>query len=188
MQSFRRNISWFHGDVAYVEGICSCFCFHGSFISLVYIRFTVFQISQQLHGFFTRFICCSQSCAILVEFHCGIFTYFIYGLAYVMVKSERIIWKIIDHISFLVSSCMLFLALGYYKFDRKKYKRGHLMSIRLKLLLSYAAMLFIPLIMMIITAMLLIVVFRGDFQSIRDQLSSGAGLLRIRIWNIRSRK
>ncbi|NQX64550.1 HAMP domain-containing histidine kinase [Paenibacillus alba] len=50
------------------------------------------------------------------------------------------------------------------------------MSIRLKLLYSYAAMLLIPLIMMIITAMLLVVVFRGDFQSIREQLHSGVGL------------
>ncbi|UKS25514.1 HAMP domain-containing histidine kinase [Paenibacillus sp. HWE-109] len=50
------------------------------------------------------------------------------------------------------------------------------MSIRLKLLLSYAAMLLIPLVMMIITAMLLLVVFRGDFQNIRDQLSSGVGM------------
>ncbi|MEC0268876.1 HAMP domain-containing sensor histidine kinase [Paenibacillus anseongense] len=50
------------------------------------------------------------------------------------------------------------------------------MSIRLKLLLSYAAMLLIPLVMMIITAILLIVVFRGDFQGIREQVSSGVGL------------
>ncbi|MBA2936869.1 HAMP domain-containing histidine kinase [Paenibacillus sp. CGMCC 1.16610] len=50
------------------------------------------------------------------------------------------------------------------------------MSIRLKLLLSYAAMLLIPLVMMMITAILLIVVFRGDFQGIREQVSSGVGL------------
>ncbi|NOV03859.1 sensor histidine kinase [Paenibacillus planticolens] len=50
------------------------------------------------------------------------------------------------------------------------------MSIRLKLLLSYAAMLLIPLVMMMITAVLLVVVFRGDFQSIRDQLHTGVGL------------
>ncbi|MFD0696929.1 ATP-binding protein [Paenibacillus sp. GCM10027628] len=50
------------------------------------------------------------------------------------------------------------------------------MSIRLKLLLSYAAMLIIPLVMMIITAALLVVVFRGDFQSIRDQYGSNSGL------------
>lgn len=47
------------------------------------------------------------------------------------------------------------------------------MSIRLKLLLSYAAMLIIPLVMMMITAMLLVVVFRGDLQTIRDQYSIG---------------
>jgi hypothetical protein len=39
-----------------------------------------------------------------------------------------------------------------------------------------AAMLLIPLVMMIITAVLLVVVFKGDFQSIRDQYGSGAGL------------
>ncbi|MCY9661645.1 HAMP domain-containing sensor histidine kinase [Paenibacillus chondroitinus] len=50
------------------------------------------------------------------------------------------------------------------------------MSIRLKLLLSYAAMLLVPLVMMMITAILLIVVFRGDFQGIREQVSSGVGL------------
>ena len=44
------------------------------------------------------------------------------------------------------------------------------MSIRLRLLISYAAMLLVPLIMMIITAALLVLVFRGDFQGIRDQL------------------
>ncbi|TDF95138.1 sensor histidine kinase [Paenibacillus piri] len=45
------------------------------------------------------------------------------------------------------------------------------MSIRLKLLLSYAAMLFIPLVMIIITAILLTIVFRGDLQNIRDTYS-----------------
>ncbi|TXK76967.1 HAMP domain-containing sensor histidine kinase [Paenibacillus sp. N3.4] len=50
------------------------------------------------------------------------------------------------------------------------------MSIRLKLLLSYAAMLVIPLFIMIITAGLLIVVFRGDVQSVRDQYVSSGGL------------
>ncbi|MGO4495423.1 ATP-binding protein [Paenibacillus sp. 2RAB27] len=50
------------------------------------------------------------------------------------------------------------------------------MSIRLRLLLSYAAMLLVPLVMMIITAALLVLVFRGDFQGIRDQLRTGVGL------------
>jgi signal transduction histidine kinase len=50
------------------------------------------------------------------------------------------------------------------------------MSIRLKLLFSYAAMLIIPLVMMIITALLLVIVFRGDFQNIRDTYGSGQGL------------
>jgi signal transduction histidine kinase len=52
----------------------------------------------------------------------------------------------------------------------------HWMSIRLKLLLSYAAMLVIPLVMMLITAMLLVIVFRGDFQNIRDTYGSGKNL------------
>ncbi|MCD1259692.1 HAMP domain-containing histidine kinase [Paenibacillus athensensis] len=43
------------------------------------------------------------------------------------------------------------------------------MSIRLKLLLSYAAMLIVPLLMMVITAALLIVVFRGDVRSLWQQ-------------------
>ncbi|GIP23806.1 HAMP domain-containing sensor histidine kinase [Paenibacillus sp. J22TS3] len=43
------------------------------------------------------------------------------------------------------------------------------MSIRLKLILSYAAMLVIPLFMMIFTAILLTLVFRGDLQNIKDQ-------------------
>lgn len=42
------------------------------------------------------------------------------------------------------------------------------MSIRLKLLLSYAAMLIIPLILIIMTAFLLALVYRGDVQNIRD--------------------
>jgi signal transduction histidine kinase len=50
------------------------------------------------------------------------------------------------------------------------------MSIRLKLLFSYAAMLVIPLVIMLITAGLLIVVFRGDFQSVRDQYGAGVAL------------
>ncbi|GIP26572.1 two-component sensor histidine kinase [Paenibacillus sp. J23TS9] len=43
------------------------------------------------------------------------------------------------------------------------------MSIRIKLLLSYAAMLIIPLVITFFTAILLIVVFRGDLQTIREQ-------------------
>ncbi|MEI7026237.1 sensor histidine kinase [Paenibacillus sp. y28] len=43
------------------------------------------------------------------------------------------------------------------------------MSIRLRLLISYAAMLLIPLVMLIITAILLVILFRGDFQSIQEQ-------------------
>lgn len=46
------------------------------------------------------------------------------------------------------------------------------MSIRLKLLLSYAAMLVIPLVLMMVTVMLLFTVFRGDFQTIRDTYGS----------------
>lgn len=46
------------------------------------------------------------------------------------------------------------------------------MSIRLKLLLSYAAMLIIPLVTMLITAALLVVAFRGDLQTLRDQYAS----------------
>jgi signal transduction histidine kinase len=42
------------------------------------------------------------------------------------------------------------------------------MSIRLRLLLSYAAMLLIPLIMIILTSLLLVMVFHGDVQNIRD--------------------
>ncbi|KIL40312.1 histidine kinase [Gordoniibacillus kamchatkensis] len=49
------------------------------------------------------------------------------------------------------------------------------MSIRLKLLLSYAAMLIIPLVTMIVTAALLIIVFRGDFQTIREQYAAQDG-------------
>ncbi|MFK7694387.1 ATP-binding protein [Paenibacillus sp. HJGM_3] len=42
------------------------------------------------------------------------------------------------------------------------------MSIRLKLLLSYAAMLVIPVVLMVVTAMLLLSAFRGDFQMIHE--------------------
>ncbi|ULO04697.1 HAMP domain-containing protein [Paenibacillus sp. 19GGS1-52] len=42
------------------------------------------------------------------------------------------------------------------------------MSIRMKLLLSYAAMLIIPLILLIATSLLLAVVFRGDLQSLKS--------------------
>lgn len=48
------------------------------------------------------------------------------------------------------------------------------MSIRIKLLLSYAAMLIIPLVITFFTALLLIVVFRGDLQTIREQYGAGA--------------
>ncbi|MEC0240197.1 HAMP domain-containing sensor histidine kinase [Paenibacillus dokdonensis] len=48
------------------------------------------------------------------------------------------------------------------------------MSIRIKLLLSYAAMLIIPLVITFFTAILLIVVFRGDLQTIREQYGAGA--------------
>ncbi|WP_028552667.1 sensor histidine kinase [Paenibacillus sp. UNC451MF] len=43
------------------------------------------------------------------------------------------------------------------------------MSIRFKLLLSYAAMLIIPLILIIMTAALLVVAYRGDLQNIREE-------------------
>lgn len=46
------------------------------------------------------------------------------------------------------------------------------MTIRMRLLLSYAAMLVIPLVLMMLTAIVLIVAFRGDLQSIRDQYGS----------------
>ncbi|WP_442604218.1 ATP-binding protein [Paenibacillus sp. KN14-4R] len=48
------------------------------------------------------------------------------------------------------------------------------MSIRIKLLLSYAAMLIIPLVITFFTAILLTVVFRGDLQTIREQYGAGA--------------
>jgi len=48
------------------------------------------------------------------------------------------------------------------------------MSIRIKLLLSYAAMLIIPLVITFFTAVLLTVVFRGDLQTIREQYGAGA--------------
>ncbi|USB31791.1 HAMP domain-containing sensor histidine kinase [Paenibacillus sp. YPG26] len=43
------------------------------------------------------------------------------------------------------------------------------MSIRLKLILSYAAMLVVPLIMMVITAILLTFVFKGDLQALHEK-------------------
>ncbi|MNX50295.1 Sensor histidine kinase YycG [compost metagenome] len=43
------------------------------------------------------------------------------------------------------------------------------MSIRLKLILSYAAMLVVPLILMVITALLLTFVFRGDLQALHEK-------------------
>jgi signal transduction histidine kinase len=46
------------------------------------------------------------------------------------------------------------------------------MSIRLKLLFSYAAMLVIPLFLMILTALLLVVVFRGDLQNLKSLYES----------------
>jgi signal transduction histidine kinase len=42
------------------------------------------------------------------------------------------------------------------------------MSIRLKLLLSYAAMLLVPLVLLILTSLLLVVVYRGDVQHLRS--------------------
>lgn len=42
------------------------------------------------------------------------------------------------------------------------------MSIRMKLLLSYAAMLIVPLFLMVLTALLLVVVFRGDLQNLKS--------------------
>ncbi|WP_409343125.1 sensor histidine kinase [Paenibacillus sp. MBLB4367] len=41
------------------------------------------------------------------------------------------------------------------------------MSIRVRLLLSYAAMLVVPVVLMVITALLLVIVFRGDVQDLR---------------------
>jgi signal transduction histidine kinase len=46
------------------------------------------------------------------------------------------------------------------------------MSIRLKLLLSYAAMLVVPLVLMLVTSLLLVVVFRGDLQNVKSFYSS----------------
>ncbi|WP_433942990.1 sensor histidine kinase [Paenibacillus sp. SN-8-1] len=43
------------------------------------------------------------------------------------------------------------------------------MSIRLKLILSYAAMLVVPLVLMVITALLLTFVFRGDLQALHEK-------------------
>ncbi|WP_123040497.1 sensor histidine kinase [Cohnella candidum] len=42
------------------------------------------------------------------------------------------------------------------------------MSIRLKLLISYAAMLIVPLILMVVTALLFVFVYRGDIQNIKS--------------------
>jgi signal transduction histidine kinase len=42
------------------------------------------------------------------------------------------------------------------------------MSIRLKLLFSYAAMLIVPLVLIVLTALLLVFVFRGDLQNLRS--------------------
>ncbi|MFC5406322.1 sensor histidine kinase [Cohnella soli] len=42
------------------------------------------------------------------------------------------------------------------------------MSIRLKLILSYLAMLVVPLVLLVLTAMLLVVVFQGDLQNFRN--------------------
>lgn len=50
------------------------------------------------------------------------------------------------------------------------------MSIRLKLLLSYVAMLVIPLVVTIITAVLITVVHRGDFENIQDQYANRTDL------------
>lgn len=46
------------------------------------------------------------------------------------------------------------------------------MSIRLKLLLSYAAMLFVPLLLLAVTAMLLTIVYHGDVQSLKSAYES----------------
>ncbi len=52
------------------------------------------------------------------------------------------------------------------------------MSIRLKLLLSYAAMLIIPLVLIIMITMLLVVVFRGDLQNIREMYRPKADIFK----------
>lgn len=46
------------------------------------------------------------------------------------------------------------------------------MSIRLKFLLSYAAMLVVPLLLLVLTAMLLTIVYRGDVQSLKSAYES----------------
>ncbi|MBE1442146.1 ATP-binding protein [Paenibacillus sp. OAS669] len=46
------------------------------------------------------------------------------------------------------------------------------MSIRFKLLLSYAAMLIIPLILILMTTLLLVIVYRGDLQNLHDVYGS----------------
>lgn len=48
------------------------------------------------------------------------------------------------------------------------------MSIRLKLLLSYAAMLIIPLILILMTAALLVIAYRGDLQNLHDEYKTPA--------------
>lgn len=46
------------------------------------------------------------------------------------------------------------------------------MSIRLKFLLSYAAMLVVPLLLLVLTALLLTVVYHGDVQSLKSAYES----------------
>lgn len=46
------------------------------------------------------------------------------------------------------------------------------MSIRWKFLLSYAAMLVVPLLLLIITAMLMSIVYHGDVQSLKSTYES----------------
>ncbi|RAV16393.1 sensor histidine kinase [Paenibacillus contaminans] len=49
------------------------------------------------------------------------------------------------------------------------------MSIRLRLILSYAAMLVVPVVLMFITVLLLVVVFRGDLQNLHDMYGEERG-------------
>ncbi len=42
------------------------------------------------------------------------------------------------------------------------------MSIRLRLILSYAAMLIVPLVLFMLAALLLVLVYKGDLQNIRN--------------------
>ena len=46
------------------------------------------------------------------------------------------------------------------------------MSIRLKLLLSYAAMLVVPLALIILISILMVIVFRGDIQNVKNYYES----------------